>query len=1344
MDTGEQTIADRRGTDLAGVRTVRLEPPGESPEASPATPEKPVRRAKMATGRGGKKKPPSAPPRPRAPEHIALFDNDALIAASFGEVIRIYDADRFATGEAKPMTEIALKRPVVSLVGHGDAVLAGLDDGTIWRIVPTTGARPEVNLIGVLDGAPRAIFPIRDAVLVVVESDGAARLVEVMRSGAPGRSAALPFSRISHISVLDERGTLVVVDERHGAHLVRFTPRSDASTLEVTALDADARVTAVAAASGGWHVIARKGGEVRKARLDTATGTSLDDVCARLREALRACGCACHGHPHGDRPDRPGQGEPCGCGEPDRPGGYGRPGKPGGPDKPGEPDTPDGGRPPGGDDEPCGRKHRARLGWSVATLARTGPYLTALSAKGDRIAVLDTDLNVLVERYVGRAVVELGSTASDRIAVLDRRQGRLETWQLRDYIVSAGIRPAFTPKFTAPALPTSVFHGQPTSPASPNPDLRIAVMPVIEPGQVFSDADQSKLHALMQEHAYSIAEDYFRENSFETLTTEFSVLGVDIGGTGKPLALPDSFASYFWDEFRAGGLLAEMPAAWPTPLVFDGREELTIRTHPSKGSSRDYDVPFAALWTRTTHSDYPVDVSFTGSETLTVDVTDAGGTAHTLTLDFGALNESHAQGDDENAFLNAVGQHVTDAIRAAEAAAGSGQVIQDVVFRRVRMSSDDSEFGRLLGQWRISGGGGARGSIEIAPPGGTVPAGLVAVGLAGSGASSTSGTVTSEADIADYLSDCLDAAIRDAGEGPGLNDTQLHNEPTTDEDAATQLVSAVIRLTNDYGGKLANIERVSSSGLGSTGWSASTSQDGSETSYNSRNALRHSEKLSHDTFTAAMDRIRSQGAWDREAVRTQFSVYDGLMIAFVGSCPTSVPAADRWQCSDAVDQDRFRMFVRRHYATDQNDPDSNATPVAMPTDLIIGQRFDRFDAAVMTHEIGHGLTLPDLYYATGFRDDVQYIDAWCNMAGGNSNYNHFCAWSKWAVGWIPESSDPDVNRVIDVPMPEPSGISTTEAWLVPVEYWDNSIRADVIAAVGTGLPIGQMMKIHIGSDGGVIDIAEFRAMGDVYSQNLSPVPSVVVTNVLDPETDRRWAVNGLYRRAVHLLNDGTELTAPGDRWDFAAGAEFPLKGCVAEVVDIQTIRGGSVPICHLRIEREAAEFVDLYFQDNLPSWRSPDIWVDWRGDNADPDDPRIYPEGTPTDQGEAVRYPGSGTEPHFLVTRPHNSGNVHAEDVRVRWFICDPPGAGDDGRWVERDTSTLPQLDDDTWEAVPFSWAVTPETDSHQCLRAEIIDWRIPTGVDPATGDTVALAGDDVVLQNNIAQKNVFDFEAAT
>jgi hypothetical protein len=343
---------------------------------------------------------------------------------------------------------------------------------------------------------------------------------------------------------------------------------------------------------------------------------------------------------------------------------------------------------------------------------------------------------------------------------------------------------------------------------------------------------------------------------------------------------------------------------------------------------------------------------------------------------------------------------------------------------------------------------------------------------------------------------------------------------------------------------------------------------------------------------------------------------------------------------------------------------------------------------------------------------------------------------------VESQDDANLNRVIEVPMPAATGTTTTEAWLAPVEFWDAGIRVDIEAAVGNDLPIGQVMKVHLGSDGGVVDLVEFRVPGVSYSQHLPPTPAVIVTNVLQPGTDRRWAVNGLYRRAVHKLNNGNELLNPGDTWNFAAGKEFPLKGCTVQIVDIQSIRGGTIPICRLRIDREAAEFIDLFFQDNVPSWRSPDIWIDWPGDNADPSEPRVYPEGTPTDQGEVVRFPSSGLEPHFLVVRPHNAGIVRAEDVKVRWFICDPPGAGDDGRWIERDTMTLPEVSGDTWEVAPFTWNVTPSTNSHQCLRAEIIDWTIPTEVDPATGDTLALSSDDVLLQNNNAQKNVFDFEA--
>jgi hypothetical protein len=816
---------------------------------------------------------------------------------------------------------------------------------------------------------------------------------------------------------------------------------------------------------------------------------------------------------------------------------------------------------------------------------------------------------------------------------------------------------------------------------------------------------------------------------------------VHLGAPRPPLVLPQSIASYFYDEYRPGGIEAIMPGNWAAPPVLDGTEAMTVLTDPAVGTGKSYDIPFAALWTTRTHPAYPVAINFAGTETLQLAVQDQTGTLRNLNVAFGPLALNHLQGDDEAAFLTTLGQHVTNAIRAAEIAAGSPVVVQDVVFRRIRLNDNDTEFGRLQGQIRVATTAAQKGRVTLTPPG-VVPAALTAIGFDGAG--SRSGMLGSAAQIGNYFPECLHAARYDAGEGLGLNDPQLDTSVEVQEDAAAQEVRVRINLAASKGGQGAQITLVSESGLAGLGWPAAAPIAGSDSTFNNRNTMRYHQDLANDVFTAAMDHLRATGPWDADAVRAQFADFDAMMIGFVGACPATVPVADRWNSADAVDFARLRMFVRYHQATDLNSPDPD-DPVTMGTDLLIGQRFNQFDPGVMSHEIGHGLSLPDLYYAAGFRDDVAYVDRWCQMAGGNSRFNHFCAWSKWAVGWIVEDpGNPALNRVVDVPMPAPAGPTTTEAWLCPVEYWDSTMRADIEAEVGNALPIGQMMKVHLGSDGGVVDLVELRAGGQRFSLQLPPTPAVIVTNVLQPDTDRRWAVNGLYRRSVHLLNGGRELRAVGDRFDFAAAPEFPVKGTVVELMELRSVRAGSIPIARVRVVREAAEFIDLYFQDNVPSWRSPDIWVDWPGDNADPTVPRTYPEGTPTDQGETVRFPGSGVEPHFLVVRPHNAGNVRAEDVKVRWFICDPPGAGDDGRWVQRDTMSLPQVDGGTSEIAPFTWNVDPATNDHQCIRAEIIDWTIPGTVDPATGDTLALGSDDVILQNNNAQKNVFDFEAAT
>ena len=1214
-----------------------------------------------------------------------------------------------------PLAEFVTAAPVRHvrpLPGGGPlAAVLVLRDRTLWTIEfpdPTGSATSDdgtraVQLVEDLGGDARHVVCTRRAIVVVIAGHGSySTLLEIdRRTGGIARRASIPLANVVTVRPLDPRRSdlMVVVDARHGAFVVGFAPDRDGSEVQVTPFDPEARITAVTALDERWLVAARKGGELVKIPRSTATGGRVDpatEVCREVHSVPRRRGA-------------------------------------------------------GGviDDEPCERKQSARLGWSVATLDRVGHHLVAVAARGDRMAVLDLNLTVVFERHLGRHRYRLatGSPSTDRMLALQVGTARLEAWSLDEYctgIHAVEAQPTIPRRSHPITSETVTYHGRRSEPAAPNPHLRVAVFTVTEPGQSFGDPDQARMQALLAPNVYAVVQDYYLENSFDTLEPEFDVFGVHLGGTRRPLVLPNPIASYFYDVFTPGGVETVMPAVWTGPLTLDGTESMTLRTDPAVGVGKDYPVPFAALWTSRTHSSYPVSVTFTGTETLQVDVTDHAGATHALSLSFGALALSHAQGDDEEVFLAAVGQHVTTAVRAAEVAAGLPPQLQDVVFRRIRGSDDDSVFGRLQGELSVTpaaGGAPQKGRVSIVPPA-VLSAPLTVLGLVGAGGQD--GVLASLTETTDYLRECLHAARFDAGEGIGLNDPQLAADVVAEEDTTAHTARVQIQLTRDKGGAGARITVLKSAGLVASGWSGATPVPGSQSTSNNQNTMRFHRKLADDVFTAAMDHLRATGPWDAETVRAQFATFDAMMIGFVGACPATVPVANRWNAVDAVDFGRLRMFVRHHQATDLHNPDPSQPPVTMGTDLLIGQRFNQFDPGVMSHEIGHGLGLPDLYFATGFRDDVVYVDRWCQMAGGNSRFNHFCAWSKWSVGWIAQSDDDALNRVIDVDMPSPSGVSVTEAWLVPVEYWDAAMRADVVAAVGSGVAVGQVMLVHLGSDGGVVDLIEFRAPGRSYSQQLPPTPAVIVTNVLQPGTDQRWAVNGLYRREVHLLNDGTELIAVGDTWDFATGHEFPLKGCQVEIVDLRTIRGGSIPICRVRVERQPAEFIDLYFQDNVPSWRSPDIWVDWPGDNPDPSVPRVYPEGTPTDQGETVRFPGSGVEPHFMVVRPHNAGNIRAEDVKVRWFICDPPGAGDRNRWVERDTQTLPELSGNTWAVVPFTWAVNPATNAHQCIRAEIIDWTIPAGVDPATGDTVALSSDDVRLQNNNAQKNVTDFEATT
>ncbi|WP_347331867.1 hypothetical protein [Marinimicrobium locisalis] len=1135
------------------------------------------------------------------------------------------------------------------------------------------------------------------------------------RSGQPQYLGA--WNLDSDITALDPTEHDILLGRQKGEQVVLLLePDSARGEAALQRFDMG-RVSATTVLDGSRVLLAQKGGRLEKADLRMALPTITDKHaspvegdCHVLRAVLERCGCDCCGVNDKDEGDR-------------------------------------------SEDEPpddCETRHSAQLGFTPHRLYRNGSHLLAVSKGGTRMAVLDRNLNIHFERRISRAGAEVqaGQSHTQNILVHLAEKHQVETWRLDDYVFEHNRqRPDIWKEALRPALPSVTYWGKRNPRAAVNPTLKIGLFPVIDSGQTYGDDDMTELIDQVSAKIFSTVDSYYDECSYGELSIDFVVFGHHIGGRRKPLVLPRPQADYWYDNFRPGGLEAVMPAQWTDPVLFDGTETLQIQANPRAGAVNTYDLPFAALWTSSTLGNFPVTLSFTGSETLELSVETQTGDSHRLNLSFPATTLTVNQGGDIGDFLDELATLVTDAIRDAESALpDSPTLIQDVSFRRIRTSSNDSVFGRLQGQLRIAPSSSAatqKGRIEVSGP--SMPAApLAAIGLS---AASIPGVMDSLSSVSDYHRECLRAAQADAGEGPAGDTEYFYTQVSTDYDSSAQTVTIGINLTADTGGKRADMEVVSSSALTGTGWDTASPNPGSQSGPNNRNTLRDSIELADDTFTAALDHLRATGSWSRTAAESMFENFDVMMIAHVGAPHPGIPAADRWDCDAPAGFNRKRMYARRHYATDQNAP-SGEEPVQMNTSVIIGQEFNDFrspamthHAGVMAHEIGHAIDLPDLYEENGFRDDVAYVDPWAMMGGGNHYFHHFCGWSKWSLGWIPDEPDPEVNRTIFVDLPSPSETSVTEAWLVPIEYWDDALGDDVRGEVGDSVPIGQLMKLNLGSDGGVTAFLELRAEGSSFSKNLTHEPTVIATNGLDPASDRHWAVNGLYRRKVHLLNSGTELRNVNDKWSFASAPEFPVKGCTAEVAEIRSVRG-NIPIYRLRVEREQAEYIDLHFQDHVPSWKSPDIWVDWPGDNPDPNVPREYPVGTPIDQGEPVRFPASGSERHFMVARVHNAGNVSAEDVKVRWFVCDPPGTGDDGRWAERDTQTIAEIAPGDNNIATFDWPVDSSTNAHQCMRMEIIDWSIPTQVDPATGDTVALASDDVKLQNNNAQQNVFNFEA--
>jgi len=395
------------------------------------------------------------------------------------------------------------------------------------------------------------------------------------------------------------------------------------------------------------------------------------------------------------------------------------------------------------------------------------------------------------------------------------------------------------------------------------------------------------------------------------------------------------------------------------------------------------------------------------------------------------------------------------------------------------------------------------------------------------------------------------------------------------------------------------------------------------------------------------------------------------------------------------------------------------------------------DTAIIFHELGHGLGFRDLYAATGYREDLVYLGDWAIMCN-HWNMPHHCGYHKWQAGWIP---DTEINgkpaRVVTVPATsDPGTTSGLEALLVPVEIWDDALLNDAPAAFGTdgSIPVVQLVKLDLGGDEVVFDLIEARQKGAQFSQKL-PSSGIICTNAYVPWDDQRYSFNNKYRRECQLLNNNNVIANPGDTFDFAEAEGFPYPGITVTILD-KTVDGADV--YHIKVSRINKAFIDLYFTQGDPFYRSPDLYVDWVGDNAsqNPSDFRQYPDGQPLDQGEDVHVPKSGTELHWLVARIRNRGGVQAEQVKLNYQICDPGGAGDGGSFVPLGSTTVNVVPANNVDAYGiFGWEVGPSLSGHVCVYVEVEDYTIPIGSDGS-----ALATDDTWFANNHCQKNVTKF----
>ena len=147
---------------------------------------------------------------------------------------------------------------------------------------------------------------------------------------------------------------------------------------------------------------------------------------------------------------------------------------------------------------------------------------------------------------------------------------------------------------------------------------------------------------------------------------------------------------------------------------------------------------------------------------------------------------------------------------------------------------------------------------------------------------------------------------------------------------------------------------------------------------------------------------------------------------------------------------------------------------------------------------------------------------------------------------------------------------------------------------------------------------------------------------------------------------------------------------------------------------------------NTDNWETVDIWVDSPRNNPGAAAVYEFHQEDPEDETIPRR---NGDRPwvrhaNTIYARVRNSGMHPAENMFVSFYTNSPPGIGDNGSWVLRETKPVDRLAADDDAIVSTTWI--PRVDEHTCLKVEI-----------------ASQIGEVSVGNNLAQENVFVFDSS-